>query len=124
MSEEVQMECPTCGIAYCLPARFQRERRQDHGYWHCPNGHSLHYPEKTEEEKQIEKLEKRVGFWQSRVAELAAEREELRQARRVCPFECGYSVLRKSKAENIRAALADHLQEVHEAIVLEVEQVA
>jgi hypothetical protein len=57
---EVQMVCPTCGVAYCLPARFQAERREDHATWYCPNGHPLHYPQETEKERTIRKLRERV----------------------------------------------------------------
>jgi len=41
----VVKECPTCGIFYAVPSRFDSEHQERGGSWYCPNGHSLHYVE-------------------------------------------------------------------------------
>jgi hypothetical protein len=115
MHNEVQMECPDCGIAYCLPTRFQQERLQDHKSWYCPNGHSLWYPGKTTAEKKIEELERRWARWREIASDRTAERDEARQAMRVCPFECGFTVKRKQLVQSVREALREHLLLEHDA---------
>jgi DNA repair exonuclease SbcCD ATPase subunit len=67
VNDEVQKTCPTCGVAYCLPARFDAERLEDHKSWYCPNGHSLHYPSESPKERRIRVLEEQVEWEQSRV---------------------------------------------------------
>ena len=79
--------CINCGIAYSFPASFIRERKRDGKNFYCPNGHPMHYPGETDEEKikrlkkekadAIERGERRVKF--ERNMRQAAEREALTQ---------------------------------------------
>lgn len=39
--------CITCGITYGVPQDFNEQRREDGEMFYCPNGHGLHYTEKT-----------------------------------------------------------------------------
>lgn len=52
----VKMECQSCGIAYAVPQSFDKFRREDHAFWHCPNGHQWQYAAKSETEQLKEQL--------------------------------------------------------------------
>lgn len=48
----IQMVCPCCGVVYAMPEHFQKWCRKDPArHWYCPNGHYLHYPGKSDEQK-------------------------------------------------------------------------
>lgn len=59
MNEHVN--CADCGIEFCLPSPLMQKRREDHGEFYCPNGHSNYFPGKTAKEKRIEELERQVA---------------------------------------------------------------
>jgi len=40
-----------CGIAFAVPSSWDAQKRKDHTNFYCPNGHSQHYTEQSEEEK-------------------------------------------------------------------------
>ncbi len=50
------VECCTCGVYFESPVL--RFRRKDHQVFHCPNGHSMHFEEKTNEDVLTEELTK------------------------------------------------------------------
>lgn len=50
--------CPSCAVAFAMPDRLETERRQDHGTFWCPNGHTLSYPQKTAIEKEKERRQR------------------------------------------------------------------
>ena len=49
------MECGECGIAFHVPASWQRERRDNGKGWYCPNGHSRVY-----RESEVDRLKKKL----------------------------------------------------------------
>lgn len=93
----VIIECSSCSIDFGIGAQFMKNRRQDHGTFYCPNGHSQWYPQDNEETKQrkrAEQAEARARSWQdqaeaaerSRIAQKAATtRLQKRVAAGVCP---------------------------------------
>jgi uncharacterized C2H2 Zn-finger protein len=48
--------CCNCGMSFGMPVDYQRRRREDHGWFHCPAGHAQHYAGKSEEEKLRDEL--------------------------------------------------------------------
>lgn len=68
--------CCVCGIAFAMPKRFAKERRENHEDFYCPSGHCLVYKGKTKEEKLQEELEQlqRTSEWYRRKAEQNARR--------------------------------------------------
>jgi hypothetical protein len=38
----------SCGITWAQPEIYDTQKRQDHTFFHCPNGHSQYYVEKSE----------------------------------------------------------------------------
>jgi hypothetical protein len=52
-SEWAEMTCPSCGVRYALTEAYRATKATDEATWHCPNGHSLHYP-RTESVEQRE----------------------------------------------------------------------
>lgn len=46
-----------CGLLFAVPATWRANRRADHTWWYCPNGHQQHYGGETKEEKRIRELE-------------------------------------------------------------------
>jgi hypothetical protein len=50
-------ECITCGVRYAVTAEFDKQRKEDHQAFYCPNGHHMYYPRGT---SQTEKLRKQL----------------------------------------------------------------
>lgn len=48
--------CCSCGIVFGVPQAYEQKRREKHDTFYCPNGHSLHFPGKTEAEQLRDKL--------------------------------------------------------------------
>jgi uncharacterized C2H2 Zn-finger protein len=45
----VEMEaltCCTCSMLFAVPKTWMADRRKDQKWFHCPNGHSQHFPAK------------------------------------------------------------------------------
>ncbi len=52
------IECCNCGIAFAVPSTWVRARRNDHKWFHCPNGHQQHFSSETGEEKAIRRAQR------------------------------------------------------------------
>jgi hypothetical protein len=80
------LDCCNCGIPFAVPADYCAHLREHPELsFYCPNGHSMHYPGKTEAEKQKERADRAEQ-------DLAAERREHRRTKRkaaagVCPVK-------------------------------------
>jgi hypothetical protein len=118
------MTCPACGVTYAIPLRLQ-EAAQRAGErkisWYCPNGHSLSYPGKSDEEVLREQLN--VSRQQARAErdlredterrlsaqKAATTRAKKRAVAATCPC-CGrsFSQLRRHMAAKHPEALAEH----------------
>jgi len=88
--------CCNCGIQFAMPEEFQARCLREGGSFYCPNGHSQHYSETTEQ-----KLKHKLASVQGKLAniefELIAERNaheattkklkrtEKRVSKGVCP---------------------------------------
>lgn len=89
--------CITCGVPIIMSAEQERGLRNSHAIWYCVNGHSQHWPQKSDEQILREKLaekEKQLEFERERAARNYAEREKAekenkrlkkRVANGVCP---------------------------------------
>ena len=67
------IECASCAMKFCVPDRFETDRRNDHKTFYCPNGHSNWYSGKNDLEKANEKvarLKQDVAWYAGRNAEL------------------------------------------------------
>lgn len=100
-TETYELEaCANCGIQFAMPVVFIQKRRQDHGSFYCPNGHSLVYRGKSEVERERERriaAEAKAAQWEDRhdVAERRRRAEKGQRTRvlnrihnGVCPH-CG-----------------------------------
>lgn len=111
------LECSGCGIGFAMSEQFEKERRRDHKYFYCPNGHSQYFPAKsTEEVLRDEKARLTAQLDQERAARVfaqsqaeTAERKAVRAKRKVarvnkgvCP-DCNRSF----------TALARHMKTKH-----------
>ncbi len=59
VSTEIKLnviECAECGIAFGVTTFFEKRRRDDHGTFYCPSGHSNWYPYQSDAEKLREQL--------------------------------------------------------------------
>lgn len=52
------VDCASCGIEFGLGADFIERRRDDHGDFSCPNGHTLHFGGRSELEKDRDRLQR------------------------------------------------------------------
>lgn len=88
----VQMECGECGIAFCVPGSWQRERSSTGTSWSCPNGHRRVY-----RQTEVDKLK---GELAAKEAELARERERLERAQRQVTAARGQVTRIKNRVSN------------------------
>ena len=97
-----------CGIVFGLEAGYYDRRHNDHGWFHCPNGHPQHYPQKSDLEKarvalQMERDAKEAALQRERSTRLAlrAQKGQVTRLRRraaagVCPCcHRSFSALRR-----------------------------
>lgn len=107
-----------CQAVIHLHHDTEQKLRKSHEDFYCPAGHAQAFVGATKEEEKIAQLERSVDRWQELWGEMADSRDEWKLAVKQCPFECGFRVVRKSKLENVRFALANHLIEEHGAAAL------
>jgi hypothetical protein len=74
--------CCTCGLVFGLEAGHQRQLRESHEFFYCPNGHRQHYTAQTDKERRIAELERTEkalrsseAFWKDRTTSARAEAE-------------------------------------------------
>ena len=46
-----EVTCCVCGVTFGVPRGMEMGRRENHKDFFCPNGHTLHFPQKTEAER-------------------------------------------------------------------------
>lgn len=49
--------CFKCSIEWDMPDEWVRRRKEDHAWWHCPNGHTQHWSGPSKKELRITELE-------------------------------------------------------------------
>lgn len=89
----------TCGIQFAAPEHWVTQRRRDHSWWYCPNGHNQHFPDESDVTK-AQRLQ--------RESELKAQAQinEERHLRVVAENERDKAVRAKRKIEKrIRAGV-------------------
>lgn len=115
------LECSNCGVSFCMPDHMAYSRKRDHDTFYCPNGHSQHFPGKTEEERKIASLEKSREVAWERVNEEAQRATTLADAHRSCPLCLARSPRRPRWGDtedwiaSHRTWLREHLKEDHKA---------
>lgn len=65
----VESACGECGIVFFVPDWWQKERRNDHKSWYCPNGHCRVFKAESEAEqlrKQLDQEKKRREWAETR----------------------------------------------------------
>ena len=73
-----------CGITFAVPEHWQRQKRRDHSWWYCPNGHHQHYPAQSDIEKakaEAEQLRSRLAAAKQNAKYHRAERERVERSR-------------------------------------------
>lgn len=68
------VECAQCHMDFGVQRHFERDRRNDHGSFYCPSGHSNYFPHESE----AEKLKRRAAWY---AQQLASREEDLRAAK-------------------------------------------
>jgi len=74
------MHCPDrkCGIAFGVLEAFEAGRRDDHGTFYCPRGHSMSFSGKSETEQLRENLasaNRRLGWAEARETALRDQQQ-------------------------------------------------
>lgn len=69
------LECCACGITFAYAEAYDRELRESHRTFYCPNGHPQSYKAKTEAEKLRDQLTKE----RQQLDQVKADREWYRE---------------------------------------------
>ena len=106
--EFVLEECISCGIPFFMPEYHRKQLLKSHNSFYCPNGHSMVYNGKSDEQKEIDRLKSEID-WQikdkegitEQLLETITEKNKLsRQLKRVhkgvCPC-CNRSFVNLAK---------------------------
>ena len=107
-------ECCACGIKFGIPLQIQKNLRESHKSFYCPNGHGQSYTGKSEAEKLRDELKRKEAEmakvveekWNERARADQAERKLKRVHKGTCPC-CNRSF------QN----LANHMKTKHPEIV-------
>lgn len=69
-----------CGVVFAVPQWWEKNRREDHTWWYCPNGHQQHFTGPTGAEKRARELASKLERKEAELeqAQQAANRAELR----------------------------------------------
>lgn len=102
MSVHVDVECAQCHAVFCVPVGLHAELRRTHRTFYCPRGHSNYYPQKTAEQKKIERLERELGW--ERQAVQARDRTIAHLEREVRSLRSRLAWARRRPAETEQAA--------------------
>lgn len=81
--EQLQCCAAQCGIVFWVPTEWARERRRDHVWFYCPNGHHQHWPQKSETEKLREQLAREKHNAEQTQARMRDDLQRERRARTV-----------------------------------------
>jgi hypothetical protein len=63
--EIVATRCSACGVNFGLERTYYDKRREDHKFFHCPNGCEIHYTGATEADRlraQLKQTENCLGY--------------------------------------------------------------
>ena len=89
-----------CGITFAVPEWWKTKRREDKTWWYCPNGHSQHFPGKSETEKlraQLDQARSSKDYWVGRTEQ---ERERVRCEERSHAATKGHFTRAKNRIAN------------------------
>lgn len=92
--------CVRCGIAFAVPADMLSRRREDHGSFSCPNGHSLSFPQQSDAEKAQADAEKYKRLWKEEQRYVATIIEERNAAQRSLKATKGALTKTKQRISN------------------------
>lgn len=85
MEVSVELEwttCVDCGTPFAMTKSMMDDRREKHGAFWCPNGHSLIFPAKSEADKLRDKLaaaERQLAEANRQLSEVDLERARRRK---------------------------------------------
>jgi len=48
----VTIECASCHLLFAVPELWQEDRRREHDWFSCPNGHRLHFAGESDVERE------------------------------------------------------------------------
>jgi hypothetical protein len=74
-----------CGIVFAVPLPWDDQRRRDHKWFYCPNGHKQQYTSKSVEEKAREEAEsakRNAEYWENRMRAEVASHLKTERSRR------------------------------------------
>lgn len=98
----VIIHCSECSSPIAMDPGFQRQRRNDHGTFYCPAGHSQHYPGKSDAEKEREareQAEQRLAWMNTR--RIRAEQDAESHRRSAAAYKGQVTKLRRRVADGI-----------------------
>jgi hypothetical protein len=61
------IDCCSCGMTFAVPVAWEKERRENHKGFFCPNGHPLVFNGPSNLEKQVKEKEAEIERLRSRL---------------------------------------------------------
>lgn len=111
--------CASCGVVFWLTDHLEKERRDDHRTFYCPNGHALSFGGPSANEKRITQLEGELRDVRrantERLHELLARKSEAEHLLTRCPLCLDPTGRVNWRDETNTRKLVEHLQFEHGA---------
>lgn len=102
------VSCCNCGITFGMDANYIRERKRDHAWWYCPNGHRQHWTQQTEAEKLRDQLAREKHWREQAEARAAYNRAEAERITRRLNATRGVVTRHKKKIAAGRCPCCSH----------------
>lgn len=80
-TDTATVTCCDCGLTFVVPGAWDREKRESHSGFYCPNGHSLVYKGKTKAEREAERYKADAEFYRDRAESERRRRETAERSR-------------------------------------------
>ncbi len=85
------LSCCTCHIPFGVPEDMVAALRESHDTFYCPAGHKQHFPGKTPQEKEIERLSKERDDASRRLQWAQRDRDQALAESRKADYQARYA---------------------------------
>lgn len=96
-----RITCCSCGMVFAVDSGWGSQRRNDHAWFYCPNGHSQHFTAKSAEERVRAELEIERQSKQYWITRHNATEADLRSERHKVAAERGAKTKLRNKLSRV-----------------------
>jgi hypothetical protein len=99
-----------CAVVFGVTENMEQERRKDHGWFYCPNGHRQHFPGKSEAEKLKEQLAREKEEHQREINRVVKEKQWAQQEAKAATHDAKVARSHAKRAVTISRQLRQRIK--------------